>query len=251
MPEYLLEAEHLHHDFGGVTALTDVSVAVAGGEVLGVIGPNGSGKTTMLNVISRVLPLMRGDVRLGGVSYGKVPTWRLTELGIARTFQNLRMFDDLTVLENVCLSLDNCGPRGRRLSWPGKGGRQVKAGALELLRDAGLFPVADWLPGRLPYGVQRQVEVVRAIATEPRALLLDEPFAGMSSDEAATLTGLINLARERAEIGVIIVDHDMPSLTRIATRLMAMVLGRVLVVGSSREVLSHPEVIDAYVGTHE
>jgi ABC-type branched-subunit amino acid transport system ATPase component len=251
MSDYLLEAEHLHHDFGGVTALTDVSVAVAGNEVLGVIGPNGSGKTTMLNVISRVLPLMRGEVRLGGESYGKVPAWRLTELGIARTFQNLRMFDDLTVLENVCLSLDNCGPRPRRLVRPRRGGRQVQVGALDLLRQAGLFAVANRLPRQLPYGVQRQVEVVRAIATQPRILLLDEPFAGMSSDEAAALTGLIKLARDRAEMGVIIVDHDMPSLTRISTRLMAMVLGRVLTVGSSREVLSHPEVIDAYVGTHE
>jgi branched-chain amino acid transport system ATP-binding protein len=250
MPDILLEAEHLHHDFGGVTALADVSVALSRNEVLGVIGPNGSGKTTMLNVISRVLPLMGGQIRLDGTSYGTAPAWRLTELGIARTFQNLRMFEDLTVLENICLSLENSTPR-RRLARPGGGERRVRAAARELLQQGDLTSLADRLPGQLPYGIQRQVEVVRAIATRPRVLLLDEPFAGMSQDEAATLTALINMARERGEIGVIIVDHDMPSLTRISTRMMAMVLGRVLTAGSAQEVLSHPEVIDAYVGTHE
>ena len=250
MPDYILEANHLHHDFGGVTALVDVSARISSGEVLGVIGPNGSGKTTMLNVISRVLPLMDGELRLAGTSYGTVPSWRLTELGIARTFQNLRMFGDLTVLENVCLSLENC-TSGRRLGRLVTAERGTRAQAQDLLHQAGLGSLAGRLPSQLPYGVQRQVEVVRAIATRPRVLLLDEPFAGMSRDEAFSLTGLINAARDRSEMGVIIVDHDMPSLTRISTRLMAMVLGKVLTEGSAQEVLSHPEVIDAYVGAQD
>jgi ABC-type branched-subunit amino acid transport system ATPase component len=250
MPDYILEAEHLHHDFGGVTALADVSVRIAIGEVLGVIGPNGSGKTTMLNVISRVLPLMSGELRLAGSGYGTAPSWHLTELGIARTFQNLRMFGDLTVLENVCLSLENCSP-GRGLGRIVAGERGIRADALELLRQADLGPLAGRMPSQLPYGVQRQVEVMRAIATRPRVLLLDEPFAGMSQDEAFSLTGLINASRDRTEMGLIIVDHDMPSLTKISTRLMAMVLGKVLTEGPAQEVLSHPEVIDAYVGAQD
>ena len=249
MADYLLEAEHLHHDYGGVTALVDLSLAIEANEVLGVIGPNGSGKTTMLNVISRIVPLMKGDVRLAGASYRSAPPWRLTELGIARTFQHLRMFEDMTVLENVCLSLENC--RSRRLIRRPARERHIRAAALDLLREAGLAELSGWLPRRLPYGVQRQVEVVRALATSPRVLLLDEPFAGMSQDEAAALTALIDKARERSEMGVVIVDHDMPSLTRVSTRMMAMVLGQVLTTGAPREVLSHPEVIDAYVGVHE
>jgi ABC-type branched-subunit amino acid transport system ATPase component len=242
----ILEANSLRRSFGGVVAVDDVSLAVAVDEVVGVIGPNGSGKTTMVNLLTRIIPLEHGDMRFCGSPYEMAPPESLLRLGLARTFQNLRLFADLTVRENVELVACRSLERRRRFRKPSE--QAIRDAADAVLERFGIADLGDRLPNELPYGDQRRVEIARALAAEPKLLLLDEPFAGMARHEAQVLCDVLRRAKEALGLSLVIVDHDMETLSEMCSRFVALARGRVLAEGTPAEVLANREVITAYVG---
>ena len=238
----LLEAFNLRRVFGGLVAVDGVSFSVGAGEILGIVGANGSGKTTCLNMLTRLLPVSSGTMRLDGHDYGRLPTHQIARLGIARTFQNLRLFKDLTVRENVAL-----GAQSRH-----RDGEAALRHRVDELLDLGeVRQHEDTLPASLPYGTQRVVEIARALATEPRLVFLDEPFAGMSSSEARSICDLLLGVRKETGMALVIVDHNVEVLTGIAERLLALAEGKLVAEGSAEVVLSDPTVIQSYVGADE
>ncbi|MER2535143.1 MAG: ABC transporter ATP-binding protein [Rhizobiaceae bacterium] len=235
----LLEASSLRRTFGGLVAVDDVSFGVGQGEILGMVGANGSGKTTCLNMLTRLLPASGGAMRIDGRDYGRTPPHQLIRQGIARTFQNLRLFKDLTVRENITLG---CQARHRESEAALR--RRVDA----LIEMGDLQRQQDLLPASLPYGTQRIVEIARALAAEPRLVFLDEPFAGMSSEEARGICDLLLGLRRKTGMALVIVDHNVEVLTGIAERLVALAEGRLVAEGQAAAVLSDPTVIRSYVG---
>lgn len=246
MSEPLLEAADLRCRFGGVVAVSDMSFSVAAGEVLGIVGPNGSGKTTMVNLMTRLTPVESGRMFFRGSEYGRAPSHSLITLGIARTFQNLRLFDDLSVWENVALVARRAcsAPRWRL----GRMEREVRARCDAIVQEVGLQEVAGRQPDELPYGMQRRVEIARALAGDPALLFLDEPFAGMSGTEAADVSSLLLQTQRDRELTLVVIDHNIEWLRRVATRLLAMADGSVIASGDVEDVLSDERVVKAYVG---
>lgn len=241
----LLEARGLHIAFGGVVAVDDVSFAVSAGEILGMVGANGSGKTTCLNMLTRLIAPGRGTMSLDGRDYTHIAPDKLVGLGVSRTFQNLRLFKDLTVAENVALGVQ-AGARAR--DTPRKE-RAIRSRVEELLDLGGIRSHAGVLPASLPYGTQRVVEIARALASGPRLVFLDEPFAGMSTDEARSLSKLLLDVRAATEMALVVVDHNVEVLVSVAERLIALAEGRVIAEGAAAAVLSDPAVVRSYVGT--
>lgn len=248
----LLNIDRVAKAFGGVQALVDIGFDVHAGEVHGLIGPNGAGKTTLFNLVSGVFLPDSGRIRFDGDGIGHRPSHERVRLGIARTFQNVELFGSMTVLENVLVGRHvrtRCGFWGAltRLPWVGAEERAARKTARELLAFVGLEAQAGSPSRDLPFGWQRLLEIARALAAEPRLLLLDEPAAGLNAVESDRLGELILAIRDQG-VTVLMVEHDMGLTMRICDRIAVLDRGRLLAQGTPREVQRHPEVLAAYLG---
>jgi branched-chain amino acid transport system ATP-binding protein len=251
--EALLEVGGLSKAFRGLQALTDYDLRLPAGRIHGVIGPNGAGKTTLFHVLSGFLRPTAGTIRFDGGDITGSPAYRVARLGIARTFQNIRLFGDLPVIDNVKAGLQSHAPRslvGTLLSTPTFRAREreLTARASELLELFGLGQHRDRLARHLPYGDQRRLEIARAVATNPRILLLDEPNAGMNPVETQELLGLIRRLRDDQGITIVLVAHDIPLVMNLCDRIQVLNYGRIIAEGDPAAVRSDPEVIAAYLG---
>jgi branched-chain amino acid transport system ATP-binding protein len=240
--------------FGGIVALDGVSFAVEPGAIVGLIGPNGAGKTTLFNCLSRLYQCDRGDILLDGASLLALPRHRIAGLGIGRTFQNVALFSSMTVLENVLLgahSRSRSGFFANALRLPGVAleEHRVRANAARLLDMLGLQAVAGLRVAELPFGTRKRVELARALAAEPRLLLLDEPASGLNHEEVGELGRLIRQLRDALRLTVLLVEHHMSLVMGISDRVVALNFGRVIAQGTPAEVRRHPDVVQAYLGT--
>jgi len=250
----LLEVRELSRRFGGLLAVDRVSFAVQPGEIFGLIGPNGAGKTTLFNLISGVTPPSSGAVLWHGTPIGGQPPDRLNRLGLARTFQNLRLFEGLSVLENLLVALQR-HPRSTALDGLLASGRHRLAErqrlelAWQLLEELGLAALAERQAGTLAYGDRRRLEMARALATRPQLLLLDEPAAGLNPAEKEGLGQLIGELRQRHQLTVLIIEHHVPLLMRLCDRLAVLDFGVRIAIGSPDQVRHDSKVIEAYLGS--
>jgi len=248
----LLQADNVTMRFGGLTAVSRVSMTVNEGEILGLIGPNGAGKTTFFNCLTGLYKPTEGQVRLSGVELPPKPR-AVVKAGMARTFQNIRLFANMTALENVmvgryCRTSSGAitsilhGPKFRREE------AQTRARAQELLDFVGLGESTDHLARNMPYGNQRRLEIARALATDPKLVLLDEPTAGMNPLETRQASELIFKIRDSG-LAVVVIEHDMRFIFSLCDRVLCLVRGETLIVGTPEEVQSDPRVIEAYIGS--
>ncbi len=249
----LLEVKNLGISFGGLRAVDSVMLNINKGELYGLIGPNGAGKTTLFNLLTGVYKPTDGIIKLDGKSIvGKSPA-QINQLGIARTFQNIRLFGKQSVLDNVKIGLHNKYKYSAiegilRLPSYFKKEKLMKEKALELLEVFGLHEKADTFAHNLPYGEQRRLEIARALATEPKLLLLDEPAAGMNPNETESLMDMINLIRKKYGVTVLLIEHDMKLVAGICEKILVLNFGTELANGTPSEVLNNPDVITAYLG---
>ena len=249
----LLEVKKLTKNFGGLTAVSDVSLELNEGELVGLIGPNGAGKTTLFNLLTGVYEPSEGTVTLDGhLLNGKAP-YKIATLGLSRTFQNIRLFKDLTVLDNVLIAFGNHHKPHVLASFfrlPAfyKNEEELKAKALELLAIFDLDKEAETLAKNLAYGQQRRLEIVRALATEPKILFLDEPAAGMNPQETAELTALIRRIKNEFNITIMLIEHDMSLVMEVTERIYVLEYGRLIAHGTPDEIKKDKRVIEAYLG---
>ena len=249
----VLEARHLGIDFGGLSAVSDFNMAIGRTEIAGLIGPNGAGKTTIFNLLTKVYQPTRGSILLDGIDTANKTTAQVNQLGIARTFQNIRLFRDLTVLENVLIGLHNetkYNLASAIFRTPGywRKERIARDRAIELLSIFDMQGMADHKAGSLPYGAQRRLEIVRALATNPSLLLLDEPAAGMNPSETSELMENIVKIRDTFGIAIMLIEHDMNLVMGICEGICVLNFGKIIAKGTPEEIQSNPAVIEAYLG---
>ena len=249
----ILECRHLGIDFGGLSAVKDFNMAIGRTEIAGLIGPNGAGKTTVFNLLTKVYHPTRGTILLDGVDTNSMTTAQVNKAGIARTFQNIRLFNNLTVEDNVKLGLHN---QVRYGMWSGifrlpnywKAEKQARERAMELLSIFDMGYLAQFKAGNLPYGAQRRLEIVRALATNPSVLLLDEPAAGMNPSETAELMETIVKIRDTFGIAILLIEHDMNLVMGICEGIAVLNFGQIIAKGTPDEIKNDPVVIEAYLG---
>ncbi|KRU24244.1 branched-chain amino acid ABC transporter ATP-binding protein [Clostridium sporogenes] len=237
----ILEVKDLNINFGGITAIDNLNFSVKKGEILGVIGPNGAGKTTLYNTITGIYKPSKGDIFLNNKKITGTKPYKISRLGIARTFQNIRLFNSLTVLENILVG------RVSELKKLVKLNPYMKE-IFDILEVVGLEKVINNMASDLPYGQQRKVEIARALALSPKVLLLDEPAAGMNNYEKQDLKNLINILREDFNITVIIIEHDMGVIMDLCDRILVLDYGKKIAEGSPEEISNDANVIKAYMG---
>ncbi len=251
----ILELRNLTIDFGGVRAVNDLSLSIAPGEFIGLIGPNGAGKTTVFNLITNAYQATSGDILFEGKSVRGVTPDKICRMGISRTFQNIRLFPHMTVYENVELGL-HAQPHYSlfesfvRLPRASRAEREARQKAHELLEMVNLEQHANAVAGSLPYGLQRRLEIARAVAADPKILLLDEPAAGMNEDECNDLVRLIRQIHESKKFTIIMIEHHMAVVMDLCKdhRIYVLTLGSLLTYGGPAEIQSNPQVIKAYLG---
>ena len=252
----VLSAKNISITFGALKAVTDFNLEIKENELVGLIGPNGAGKTTVFNIITGVYSPTSGEYYFNGEPVTKTPTYKLVKKGLARTFQNIRLFKYMSVLDNVLVA-NNFNMKYGILSgifrfpnyWREE--KEAKEKAMELLKIFDLDQYADTAAGNLPYGKQRKLEIARAMATSPKLLLLDEPAAGMNPTETEELMNTIRLIRDKFNIAILLIEHDMKLVLGICERLVVLDHGTTIAAGDPIEVINTPAVVTAYLGQEE
>jgi ABC transporter related protein len=249
----LLKTTNLGISFGGLRAVDDVNIEIKEGELIGLIGPNGAGKTTIFNLLTGVYKPTDGDISINGTSVNKKTTPQIVTLGVARTFQNIRLFKNLSVLDNVKLALNNSMSYSTlsavlRLPKYWREERIATDTALDLLDIFDMAEMANITAGNLSYGQQRKLEIARALATSPKLLLLDEPAAGMNPNETKELMNTIRFIRDKFKISILLIEHDMDLVMGICERLYVLNFGKIIASGLPEEIQNNKEVITAYLG---
>ena len=250
----ILECRHLGIDFGGLTAVNDFNMAIGRTEIAGLIGPNGAGKTTVFNLLTKVYDPTRGTVLIDGHDTAGKNTVQVNRMGVARTFQNIRLFKNLTVMENILIGLHNEMDYNLAQSifrtpayWNSE--KIAKERALELLSIFDMQDFANHQAGSLPYGAQRRLEIVRALGTNPALLLLDEPAAGMNPSETSELMDNIVKIRDTFQIAIMLIEHDMNLVMGICEGICVLNFGQIIAKGTAADIQNNPEVIRAYLGS--
>ena len=249
----LLKTTNLGISFGGLRAVDDVNMEIKDGELIGLIGPNGAGKTTIFNLLTGVYKPTDGDISLNGISINKKNTPQIVALGVARSFQNIRLFKNLSVLDNVKMALNSSMKYNTfeaifRLPRFWKEEKEITDKALDLLDIFDMAEMANVISGNLSYGQQRKLEIARALATNPKLLLLDEPAAGMNPNETKELMNTISFIRNKFNIAILLIEHDMDLVMGICERLYVLNFGKVIASGLPDEIQNNKEVIAAYLG---
>ena len=249
----VLDVRNLGIDFGGLTAVDGFNITIGPTEISGLIGPNGAGKTTIFNLLTGVYQPTRGSVLIKGIDTKGMPTFKVNKLGIARTFQNIRLFSDMTALDNVKVGMHNeikCSFVASLLRLPSyfKAEKKANQKAMELLEFMGLADIADQKAGSLPYGVQRRLEICRALASNPAIILLDEPAAGMNPSETTELMHQIRRIRDNFHVAIFLIEHDMNLVMNVCEAIAVVSYGKIIAKGTPDEIKNDPAVIEAYLG---
>ena len=249
----VLDVRNLGIDFGGLTAVDEFNMTIGPTEISGLIGPNGAGKTTIFNLLTSVYQPTRGSILVKGIDTKGMDTAKVNKLGVARTFQNIRLFGDMTALDNVKVGMHNeikCSFLESVFRLPGyfKAEKKANAKAMELLEFMGLADIADQKAGSLPYGVQRRLEIARALASNPAIILLDEPAAGMNPSETTELMHQIRRIRDHFQIAIFLIEHDMSLVMNVCEGIVVVNYGKIIAKGTPDEIKNNPAVIEAYLG---
>lgn len=249
----ILEVNNLGIQFGGLKAVQNFNINLHENELVGLIGPNGAGKTTVFNMLTGVYAPTEGDIYFQGQKINGLPPFKVTRLGISRTFQNIRLFNELSVLDNVkvanhLLASHNVFSSIFRFPSHFRGEREMETKSLHFLEIFGLDKLKDEKAKNLPYGMQRRLEIARSLAASPKLLLLDEPAAGMNPQETNDLMELIALIREKFDLTILLIEHDMRLVMGICERILVLDHGQLIAEGTGEEIRKHPKVIEAYLG---